>query len=101
MKPNKVNLYKSFVLKKYPKAKLTITSDGLYKIYNGIDGYIGEENLMPPQKNESDAWFWAKESIRTTQNINRTHPDRVIMEFNETKFDRISNRNKRSKKHNN
>ena len=40
MKPNKVNLYKSFVLKKYPKAKLTITSDGLYKIYNGINGCI-------------------------------------------------------------
>ena len=92
---------KKRILKKYPKAKSVITTEGLYRIYNGVDGYIGEENFIPPQKTLERAWFWANESIKTTQNTNRTHPDKMIMDFDEVKFGRVSNRNKRIKKHNN
>jgi len=86
------------VLKKFPDAKTTMTSDGRYKVSNGYDGYIGDEVYLPSQPTVMDAWYWANESMKTIQNINRTHPDRSIMDFDEKKFNRVSSRNFRKNK---
>jgi hypothetical protein len=51
--------------------------------------------LIPPQSNLLDAWKWAAESVRFEQNINRTHPMKYDMAFNEKKFDRVSRRNRK------
>jgi len=92
----KLQKLKNRVLKLYPKAKSYI-SDGRYSIYNGIDGFIGEEFLIPPQASEMDAWVWAVETLKTEQNLNRTHPEKSFMEFNESRFNRVSRRNRRLK----
>jgi hypothetical protein len=41
------------------------------------------------------AWHWAAESVRISQNIERTSPTRMSLDSFEKKFERISNRNKR------
>jgi hypothetical protein len=83
------------VLKKYPSAKTEMTTDGRFTISNGNGGSIGLEFMIPPQDSVSMAWFWAAECVRYKQNINRTHPIRSAMSFNEKKFNRVSRRNRR------
>lgn len=92
----KLQRLRNKVLKLYPKAKLYV-SDGRYSIYNGIDGFIGEEFFIPPQASEMDAWVWAVETLKTEQNINRTHPDKALMDFDESRFNRVSKRNRKLK----
>jgi len=75
-----------------------MTSDGRYKVSDGRGGYIGDEVYLPSQSTVMDAWYWANESMKTIQNINRTHPDKSIMDFDEKKFNRVSSRNFRKNK---
>jgi len=86
---------KKKVLNKYPKAETRITYDGKYYVSDGLGGRIGGDFMIPPQDKVFDAWKWAAESIRVSQNINRTHPDKYEMSFDEKKFDRVSRRNRK------
>lgn len=86
------------VLKKFPDAKTTMTPEGRYKVSNGYGGYIGDEVYLPSQSTIMDAWYWANECLKTIQNINRTHPDKNIMIFDEKGFNRVSSRNFRKNK---
>jgi hypothetical protein len=83
------------VLKKYPNAKTKVNSNGEYYITNGEGGVIGSDLLLPPHTSVHMAWYWAAECLRFTQNINRTHPLRSEMKFDEAKFNRVSRRNRR------
>lgn len=89
------NRLKKKVLKKFPNAKTQVTNSGQYYVSDGMGGYIGDDFMIPPQSNVIDAWKWAAESVRVTQNINRTHPDKVNMSFDEKKFNRVSRRNRK------
>lgn len=94
--PKKIfNRLKKRVKKKFPNAETRVTNEGLYYVSDGFGGKIGDEFMIPPQKNVIEAWTWAAESVRVTQNINRTHPDKVSMSFDEKKFNRVSRRNRK------
>jgi hypothetical protein len=87
---------KKKVLNKYPNATTKITNDGKFYVSDGMGSYIGEEFMIPPQDNVASAWHWAAETIRTSQNIMRTHPDKMEFEQNEKKFMRLSRRNRKN-----
>ena len=82
---------KEFVLSQYPKAKAFLSSDGGYIIYVD-DTALAEEYLMPIAESEDIAWKYAKMSLKTTQNFNRTHPDRLSLIDIERKLDAILRR---------
>ena len=86
---------KKKVQNKYPKATTQITYDGKYYVSDGLGGKVGNEFMIPPQSNVFDAWKWAAECIRVEQNINRTHPDKFSMDFDEKKYNRVSRRNRK------
>lgn len=81
------------VLKKAPTAKMLFDSEkNLYIDVNGVN--LSEEHLFPPTKDPHRAWELAEISLKTTQNINRTHPFRTeIYKSSDTKT-RIKNRRK-------
>tara|TARA_R110000803_G_scaffold59522_2_gene118208 strand:+ start:3301 stop:3597 length:297 start_codon:yes stop_codon:yes gene_type:complete len=83
------------VLKKYPNATTRMNSTGEYYITNGEGGVIGTDILLPSHKSVQMAWYWAAECIRFTQNINRTHPMRAELSYDEKKFNRVSRRNRK------
>jgi len=72
-----------------------MTKDGQYYVSNGEGGLIGSEQLIPAQSDVMNAWYWAAESVKIQQNIERTSPNRMSLDSFEKKFERISNRNKR------
>jgi len=88
--------YKRKVLKKYPNAKTQVNSSGLYYVSNGEGSIIGEEFMLPHQESVKLAWYWASRSVQLKQNLDRTHPDRVAMSFDEKKFNRVSRRNRKN-----
>ena len=90
--------FKSFqrkVRKKYPNAKVQMNSSGMFYISSGIGTVVGEELFIPPQSKVYDAWYWASRSCQIEQHLNRTHPLKQDMKFDEKKFDRISRRNRK------
>jgi hypothetical protein len=91
----KFQSYKRKVQKKYPNAKTQINSNGQYYVSDGIGSTIGSEFMIPPQPNVQMAWYWANECVKLEQNLNRTHPDKFSMDFDEKKFDRVARRNRK------
>jgi len=89
------NRLKKRINKKFPKAETRVTRDGMYYVSDGFGGIIGDEFMIPAQKSVLDAWKIAAESVRIQQNINRTHPDKFGMDFDEKKFNRVSRRNRK------
>lgn len=83
------------VLKKYPNASTRIASDGKYYVVTGEGGSIGSDFMIPTQDSVALAWYWASRSIQLKQNLDRTHPDRTSMSFDEKKFNRVSRRNRK------
>ncbi len=86
---------KKKVLYKYPNASTKVTPTGKFYVSDGIGSYVGEEFLIPPQDTVTAAWYWASETIKTSQNIERTHPDKMEFESDEKKFMRLSRRNRK------
>ena len=86
---------KKKVLTKYPNAKTKVDTNGKYYVSDGLGNRVGVDFMIPPQDNVFDAWRWAVESIKIQQNINRTHPDKYEMPFDEKKYSRVSRRNRR------
>ena len=89
------------VKKYYPKAK-SFKEYGEY--YIGIpditdDSIINlfEEYLIESTNTEEEAWNKALICCRTTQNFNRTHPDRLILSYKEDSFTNVNRRQKVSK----
>lgn len=82
------------VLKKYPNASTRIASDGKYYVVTGNGGSIGSDFMIPNQDSVALAWYWASRSIQLKQNLDRTHPDRVAMSFDEKKFNRVYKTNR-------
>lgn len=67
---------KKRVLSLAPDAKLrTDDCNNLYVEYRGIS--LSEEYLLPPTRDELQAWIYAELSLKTTQHFNRTHPTRL------------------------
>tara|TARA_B100000287_G_C20602356_1_gene768630 strand:+ start:447 stop:788 length:342 start_codon:yes stop_codon:yes gene_type:complete len=84
---------KKKVTKIYPNATTYRTNDGRYLVSNGIDGFIGEELLLPPANSVWQAWEHAAEyGIKLARNIRRTHPNRFSSERVEAKIMRINKR---------
>jgi len=88
---------KNNILKQWPDAKLIARDDGGFVI--SINDYIpADEYLLPTTTNKTTAWEYAQLSLKTTQNFNRTHPNRLDMLGFEHKLNRINNRRSRAKK---
>ena len=85
------------VMNKYPSAKVSYDFDGNCTIVND-DINISEDFYMPLTSSEEEAWKQAAISIRTKQNFNRTHPNRMDLSTLESKMNRLD---KRRKKHGN
>ena len=79
------------VLKDYPNAKLTVDDNGNYIVING-DIFLAEDYYMPDATDAETAWKYAAIACKTTQNFNRTHPDRMDMSDIENKIMRINKR---------
>lgn len=88
---------KEFVLSQYPKAKVFPDSDGGYVVYVN-DVSLADEYLMPIAETEDIAWKYAKMSLKTTQNFNRTHPDRLSLVDIERKLEAIQRRKTNGKR---
>ena len=82
------------VLKDYPNAKLIVDDNGNYIVVNG-DAFLAEDYYMPDACDPETAWKYAAVACRTTQNFNRTHPERLDMTDIENKIMRINKRLKR------
>jgi hypothetical protein len=85
---------KNKVLKLYPNAKTSVNSNGMYYL-SGV-GSLLDEYMIPPQKSVYNIWSVVSDTIKINQNIQRTHPNRMNLQFDEKKFERISSRNKRN-----
>jgi len=88
---------KAKVLKHYPNARLMIRDDGSYVIEND-EVVLAEEYLLPDAFDEPTAWKYAALACKTTQNFNRTHPDRLDLSDIESKLSRIQIRKRNAKK---
>jgi len=86
-------------MNKYPKAKVCYDFNGNCTIVND-DINIAEDFYMPATSSEEEAWNLAAISIRTKQNFDRTHPDRMDLSTLESKMIKFDNRRKQ-KKHGN
>ena len=87
----KVNRDQKRVLKDFPNARLTVDDNGNLIVMSG-DVFLAEEYFLPETQDPDTAWKYAAVACRTTQNFNRTHPDRMDMTDIETKIMRINNR---------
>lgn len=79
------------VLKDFPNARLTSDDNGNLIVMSG-DVFLAEEYFLPETQDADVAWKYAALSCRTTQNFNRTHPDRLDMVDIESKIMRINKR---------
>ena len=91
----KFQALKRKVVKKFPNAT-TQMRNGKYYVSDGEGSMIGEDFMIPLQETVQMAWYWANESSKLKQNLQRTHPDKTGMSFNEKKFNRISRRNRKN-----
>lgn len=85
------------VLKQYPNAKLLMSDDGSYVVENN-DTILAEEYFMPFAYDTDTAWKYAALTCKTTQNFNRTHPERLSLFNNESKLSRMQKRKNNAKK---
>ena len=84
------------VTNKYPAAQACYDFDGNCTIMvDGMD--LCEEFFMPVTSDESKAWEYAALSIRTKQNFDRTHPNRMDLESIESRMSRLDKRKKKKK----
>jgi hypothetical protein len=86
-----MNKYQKQVLRKLPKAYLERDVSGYVYVMHD-DEPIAAEYFFPETTNESDAWQFAAQALRVTQNFNRTHPDRMDLSDFESKSIRITKR---------
>jgi len=80
------------VLSKYPKAFIEFDVDGNAFVIIpelGNDYKPAEEYLYPLTSDIETAWAYAVESLKITQNFNRSHPDRLSLENFESKMIRM------------
>ena len=92
---NKFKRLKKKVLGKYPNAKIKVNGGGKFYISDGTGNKLESEYMIPPQETVKMAWYWFSEIIKTNQNIQRTHPNRMDLAAFERKFSRISKRNRK------
>ena len=90
----KLQRIKNRVIKLYPKSKLVMVG-GRYYVWDGEGNKLHTEYMIPPQKSAAMAWYWFNEIIKTNQNIQRTHPNKMSADDFEKKFNRISKRNRK------
>ena len=88
---------KKKVLKQYPNARPVHGANGV-QIMDG-DIFIAEEYYMPATSCEDQAWEFAAIACRTTQNFNRTHPDKMDLGDIEGKINRINRRKNKGKRY--
>lgn len=88
---------KKRVCKFEPNAHLKTDYEGLYYISNGTR-CITNEFMIPRCNDELRTWQLALDILKITQNINRTHPDRMSNESDEKKMNRIIGRRFRAEK---
>jgi hypothetical protein len=88
---------KNKVLKRYPDAHLQVLEDGVYVIESN-EVILAEEYLLPEAYDEETAWKYAALACKTTQNFNRTHPERLELSDIESKLTRIQTRKRNAKK---
>ena len=88
---------KQFVQNQYPDAKVYPESNGGFMVY--IDDIaLAEEYFLPVAASEDEAWTYARMSMKTTQNFNRTHPERLSLVDIEKKLSGIHRRKYNGKK---
>ena len=87
---------KTRVLRDYPNAYADHDGDG-YKIMSG-DIFIAKEYYLPETHDLDKAWEYAALACKTTQNFNRSHPDRMDLSNVESKLNRINKRKRRGRR---
>ena len=87
---------KKRVLRDYPNAYPDYDGSG-YKIMSG-DKYIAEDYYLPDTHDLDTAWEYAALACKTTQNFNRSHPDRMDLSNVENKLNRINKRKRRGRR---
>ena len=90
---------KKKVLAKYPTAKVAKAPGGGYHILVG-DYIPADDHLLPPTESIDEAWSHVLLSMKTTQNFNRTHPDRLELKDIEHKINRLNCRRINGRKRN-
>lgn len=94
-----IDKYKKKVFTKYPKAFLT-TIGNCYTIAQEMDDLsiqdILAELFFMPTKDPVKAWELAQLSVKTNQNLNRTHPLRIEGMLMADKIDRVAARKLRN-----
>jgi hypothetical protein len=83
---------KEKVLRKNNKLSSRQTKRGQWYIVDSDGNDILSEFLLPWGETEDDAWSQALLTLRTKQQIDRTHPERGDFEHDEKKHNRISER---------
>lgn len=78
----KFDKIRKFVKSKYPTAKTAIDNDGKYFV-SDKDGKLMQDYYIPNQNKAFPAWRAVYDIIKIDQNIQRTHPDKMIMEYSE------------------
>ena len=86
---------KKRVLRDYPNAYVDHDGDG-YKIMAG-EKFIAEDYFLPETHDLDKAWEYAALACKTTQNFNRSHPERMDLSNVESKLNRINKRKKRGR----
>lgn len=79
------------VVKHFPNCYLSHSDLG-YTIMDANDDDILSEYFLPMGKTPVEAWELAVLTAKTTQNFNRSHPERLSLELDEDKTSRISNK---------
>lgn len=86
-----MNKYQKQVIRKMPKAYIEKDLNGyVYVMHN--DEPVAAEYFFPDTYDEDEAWKYAAQAIKVTQNFNRTHPDRMDLSDFESKSIRITKR---------
>ena len=88
---------KKIVQQQYPRAKVYPESNGGYMVYVD-DIALAEEYLLPIAATKEEAWTYARMALKTTQNFNRTHPERLSLMDIEKKLAGIHRRKYNGKK---
>lgn len=82
------------VEKQYPGCCLSYSEEG-YTIEDSEGTDILSEYFLPLGKTPIEAWQLAALTAKTTQNFNRTHPERLSLEMDEEKLNRIARKRTR------
>jgi len=97
VKINQVSRDQKRVLKEYPGAKCTVNDEGHFIVVVD-DIVLAEEYYLPVALDNITAWANAALACKTTQNFNRTHPERMDLTNIEEKLLRMEKRKKRGSK---